>query len=368
MILKKIFRLLFPLSLSVGILFLAQRLLMPKYMGQVVEGAFIEEYYNEETSHDILFLGDCEVYENISPIVLWRDYGITSYIRGSAQQLVPQSYYLLEDTLKFETPKAVVFNVSAMQQYEQENETYNRMTLDGMRWSGSKVKAIKETMTEEEHMIEYVFPILRFHSRWRELENDDLRYLFKRRQVTHNGYYMRADVRPAGEFPVARRRSDYSFDPKAWEYLEKIRMLCEEHGTLLILMKAPSLYPVWYDQWEQQIKDYAKEHQLEYINCIERSDEIGIDFSKDTYDGGLHMNVYGAEKMSRYFGEFLVGISVVEDRRTIAGEDVQNRVWKEKCEFYDQMKAAQEAEFARLGYLKQFTSEEEGGNLYEKTR
>ena len=45
-------------------------------------------------------------------------YGITSYIRGSAQQLTWQSYYLLEDALKHETPKVVVFNVLALKYNE----------------------------------------------------------------------------------------------------------------------------------------------------------------------------------------------------------------------------------------------------------
>ena len=74
------------LPVSAAVLFLLQRLLVPKYMGRVVEGAFIEEYYDEKSPHDVIILGDCEVYENLSPAVLWREYGITSYIRGSAQQ------------------------------------------------------------------------------------------------------------------------------------------------------------------------------------------------------------------------------------------------------------------------------------------
>ncbi len=348
---KRVVRLLLLLLVSGAVLAGVQRLLVPKYMGQVVEGAFIGEYYREDTAHDVLFLGDCEVYENLSPVVLWREYGITSYIRGSAQQLLPQSYYLLEDTLRYETPKVVVFNVSAMQQYTQENETYNRMTMDGMKWSSSKWKAIRATMLEDEHMVEYLFPLLRFHSRWSELEEDDFRYYLTRRQVSHNGYYMRADVRPAGDFPTQRRRASYEFDPRAWEYLERMRMLCEEKGITFMLMKAPSLYPAWYDQWEQQIADYASEHHLAYVNCIRESDGIGIDFSTDTYDGGMHMNVYGAEKMSRYFGALLQELPGVGDGREDAG---LSAVWEEKGRFYDTMKAEQEAEFRELGYLKQF--------------
>ena len=72
-------------------LWFIQQLFMPKYMHDIVEGAMIAEYYKEEPDHDVVFVGDCELYENISPQVLWDEYGINSYIRGSAQQLIWQS-------------------------------------------------------------------------------------------------------------------------------------------------------------------------------------------------------------------------------------------------------------------------------------
>ena len=124
---------------SVGILlillFAMQRLVMPKYVDDVIEGGFTAEYYREENPHEVLMVGDCELYENFSPVTMWKNYGITSYIRGSAQQLTWQSYYLLEDALKYETPDVVVFNVLELKYNEPQREEYNRMTLDGMRWS-----------------------------------------------------------------------------------------------------------------------------------------------------------------------------------------------------------------------------------------
>ena len=154
---------------SVGILlillFAMQRLVMPKYVDDVIEGGFTAEYYREENPHEVLMVGDCELYENFSPVTMWKNYGITSYIRGSAQQLTWQSYYLLEDALKYETPDVVVFNVLELKYNEPQREEYNRMTLDGMRWSVSKVQAIRASMLPEEHFIDYVFPLLRYHSR-----------------------------------------------------------------------------------------------------------------------------------------------------------------------------------------------------------
>lgn len=349
---KKVMFILF-VSLFIGwTLYGLQRLLVPKYMDHVIEGAFIAEYYEETTPHDLLIIGDCEVYENLSPVTLWEEYGITSYIRGSAQQLVSQSYYLLEDTLRYETPKAVLFNIAAMQEGAQVKEAYNRMTMEGMRWSRSKYDAIRASKMEDEHMLEYVFPLLRYHSRWKELNQDDFRYYFKREKVSHNGYYMRADVQPLAGFPAERRRSDYNFPEISYKYLDKMRLLCKEKGITLILMKAPSLYPAWHEQWEEQIQDYASRYGLPYINCISKIPEIGLDFNTDTYNGGQHLNVYGAEKLSRYMGKLLQEKLSLEDHR---GDDRLEAAWRKKSDFYHQSKAEQEREFKELGYLKKFS-------------
>ena len=338
---KTILRMIATVLVVVLVLYLVQRLLMPKYMGDVVEGAMIEEYYDENMDHDVVFIGDCEVYENISPAVLWEEYGINSYIRGSAQQLIWQSYYLMEETLAYEKPDVVVFNVLALQYDEPQRETYNRMTLDGMRWSKSKVDSIFASMTEEEQFIEYVFPLLRYHSRWNELTSDDFTYYWNRPDVTYNGYYMRVDVKPAEDVPEARVLADYSFGENAWKYLDMMRSLCEENDVELVLIKAPSLYPHWYDEWDEQVAEYADVHGLKYYNLLDATDEMGLDFSTDTYDGGLHLNLSGAEKCARYMGEILTNECGLKSRR---GEQRLEEEWKEKLQDYqDEIRRQEEA-------------------------
>lgn len=308
-----------------------QRLLMPKYMTGILEGGMIEEYYEEEKNHDVIFIGDCEVYENFSPAVLWEKYGINSYIRGSAEQLMWQSYYLMEETLSYEKPKAVVFNVLAMMFNEPQKESYNRMTLDGMRWSMSKINSIKASMTEEESFVDYVFPILRYHSRWNQLTEDDFKYFFHKDKVTYNGYYMRVDVLPAENVPKGRPLGDYRFGDRAYEYLDKMVELCKKEGVELILVKAPSLYPYWYPEWDEQMVEYAAKNGLKYYNFLDVTEEIGLDFSVDTYDAGLHLNLSGAEKLSDYFGNILATDCQMESRR---GEKELEEIWKEKLADY----------------------------------
>ena len=316
-------------------LYLLQKILMPNYVDNVVEGNLIKEYYNEENKEfDVVFIGDCEVYENFSPVTLWEKYGINSYIRGSAEQYIWQSYYLLEDTLKYYKPQVVVFNIQSLQFNESDSEAYNRMTLDGMKWSVSKINSIKASMKDNEHFIDYVFPILRYHSRWDELSVNDFKYMFRQPDnIAHNGYYMRVDTKPAVNVPKGRMLTDYNFGDNAWKYLDKMRTLCEENDITLLLIKAPSLYPYWYEEYEQQVLDYANKYNLPYINFLKLTDKIGIDYSTDTYDAGLHMNLSGAEKLSDYIGNLLSDYWKVPNRKD---EKLLSEIWNKKIELYEE--------------------------------
>ncbi len=289
------------------ILGLLQALLMPKYI-ENPEGLLTGEYYAEAGGHDVLFVGDCEVYESFIPAVLWEKYGISSFVRGSAQQLVWQSYYLLEEAYKYETPKVVVFNVLALKYGTPQSEAFNRMTLDGMKWSRTKYEAIKASMTEDENMLDYMLPLLRFHSRITDIKGDDFKYIFTPKRVSHSGYLMQKGIAPMErEHDEGRKLFDYTLPATAMDYLDKMRELCEQNGSELVLIKSPtnSWAYWWYDEWDEQITEYAEENGLAYYNFIDKTDEIGIDWTTDTYDEGVHLNVYGAQKMTEYFGEIL---------------------------------------------------------------
>ncbi len=342
----------FVVLLMIFIFWGLQRIFMPKYASEILEGGMISEYYDDAHKNNILFIGDCEVYENISPAVLWEKYGLTSYTRGSAQQLIWQSYYLLEDALKYEKPDVVVFNVLSMKYDQPQSEAYNRMSIDGMKLSKSKLENIKASMMEEETLISYLFPLLRYHSRWNELKKEDFQYAFsKKRQVTVAGYLMHVEENGVTTIPDPKRLTDYQFGSKSYEYLDKITKLCKENQIELVLIKAPSLLPYWYEEWEEQMVAYAKQNDLKYYNFLECQEEIGIDWETDTYDRGLHLNVKGAEKLADYFGQLLVDNCSFTDYASL--EDVQAD-WAEKLQFYEDMKADQYREMEEYGYLKSY--------------
>ena len=347
---KKIILALVLLALSFGILWFVQRLLVPKYQVGVIEGSFTEEYYKEKVPHDVIILGDCDAYESYSPIKMYEEYGISAYIRGSGEQYIWQSYYLLKDVLRTETPKVVALSIHNMQFDAPRKESYNRMTMDGMRWSKDKVDAINASMMEGETFASYVFPVLRYHDRWNQLTQTDFKHVFSKDITSHNGYYMRCDIKGTKMEHRTPARISYKFGDTAYYYLDQIRLLCAEKGIELILVRAPLEYE-WHKQWDQNIEAYAEQYGLTYLNFNKYRTEIGIDLMYDTYDQGDHLNIYGAEKLSVFFGKYLTEKYDLTDYRTVPSVAAE---YEKDIEFYNWMRDDQLREIEEYGELRSY--------------
>ncbi|MBQ1525113.1 MAG: SGNH/GDSL hydrolase family protein, partial [Firmicutes bacterium] len=177
------------------------------------------------------------------------------------------------------------------------------------------------------------------------------RYMFRSEPLSHNGYVMRVDTKPVTVLPQPVPLADYRFSETDWRYLDMIRDSCRAHDITLILIKSPSCYPHWYEEWDSQIADYAEENGLIYINFLDHQEETGIDYTTDTFDAGQHLNLAGAEKASAWFGKILAEQSGVSDRRS---DPAMASRWEEKIAFYGKMKASQEKQLEETGTVKSF--------------
>ncbi|HAZ91683.1 MAG TPA: hypothetical protein DCX21_06890 [Eubacterium sp.] len=271
-------------------------ILAPKYRSSLKEGSLIDDYYSEPKEHTVLFLGDCEVYQNINPVVIWDRCGVASVVRGTPNQTMPMSYYVLLETLEYEKPKVVVLSILSLTYDRYIKEEYNRLTFDRMKNSGLKYRAISSCT--EDNILSYMFPVIRYHDRFDKLKKED--FDLTASSVSYMGFLPRTEIKAYEGFPVAPKLPDYSFDETNVSYLDKIVSVCKDINIRLVLCKAPTLYPYWYDEWDRQVVEYASKNGLEYINYLECADEMGLDYSTDTYDGGYHLNVSGAYKWSTY--------------------------------------------------------------------
>ena len=107
----------------------------------------IHAFYGEpEDSIDVLCIGSSPLLRGVSPMVMWKEYGFTGYVRASALQAPAVSYGLLAESLQKQTPEVVVLlcdNIFLEYDYA-EREGDLRRGLDGMKMSFHKLKIIQE--------------------------------------------------------------------------------------------------------------------------------------------------------------------------------------------------------------------------------
>ena len=325
---RKIFRIILILLIFFILVIFLGKLVSFKYINEFPEGSFTRDYYSEKNKHDVIILGDCEAYTSFSPIVMYENYGITSFVRGNSRQLIGQSYYILKETLKYEIPKVVVLSVGSMQYNKQEREEYNRLILDDMKWSKEKIDMIKYSMMEDESILSYIFPLLRYHNRITSLTNDDIKYLFNKEVVSHNGFLINKEIKPYTSLPSKKLSDIEHISEDNLNYLQKIIDLCKENSITLILEKSPTLYPYWYGEYDNTIFEIARKNNVDYYNFVNEIKKIEFDFNTDTYDGGTHLNLSGATKFTNYFANLLKNRYNLIDYRDDAdiSSDYKNKI------------------------------------------
>jgi hypothetical protein len=101
-----------------------------------------------------------------------------------------------------------------------------------------------------------------------------------------------------------------------------------------------------------QVKAYAEKYSVRYYNFLEVTDEIGLDYMTDTYDQGAHLNLSGAEKLSKYFGGILVDELGLTSHK---GDAAYDSVWADLVDKHQRIKQTQERLLEENGKLTGFT-------------
>ncbi len=338
--LKKFRSLFFPLIL-VSILAILGDLMSPKRYREIAVDNYHDEhlgmYEMERNTLDVLFIGSSHVFSSVSPEDIFNDYGITAYVQGSSCQKIWQSYYYLKETYYTQKPKVVVLDTFMALDGSPQTEAFNREAIDKMKLSPAKMEAIKtavEFNSNEENFVSYLFPIFRYHDRWEELKQEDYIWFVKGKDSPTKGFLPRIGSVPAtfNELDYTNELEESNVMNETCEvYLDKIKSLCEENGSTLILAKIPTC--LWNQTSSSTISQWAEERKVEFLDYNAESklrEEVSIDWESDSLDGGNHLNYDGAMKFTKVFGKYLSEHFSFEDKR----EKPKYEKWKEDYIYY----------------------------------
>lgn len=264
----------------------------------------ISEFYNEpKNTLDVIFVGESSVYKGVSPMRIWEKYKITSYDYGSPTAKLYNNYYCIKEALKYQKPKVIVLNTDQLFHNEQMKEEYKRLLYDAMKLNKNKVEAIMDPVqnNSRNEQISFIFPILRYHSRWMELEDEDFSKNKGKYDNIFKGYWLVKEIEP---YKGEKYNKYQEISRNELKYFEKIADLCKENSIELIAVEFPSIQ-TWNNSKKEKVEQIAKDNNVRFLDLHDVLDEIGIDWCKDTGDEGYHLNISGTEKISDYLGKFL---------------------------------------------------------------
>lgn len=247
--------------------------------GMLEDGA--RGFYSEKTdSLDTFFIGNSNAYAGFSPMVLWKNYGYTSYVCAEAGQNISQASFLFDEIVSKQKPKLIVLEV---------DELY-----------GSGYQDLVNTT------INRVVPLLYNHSRWKTIKLDQI---FRKTNYTKhrkNKGFWPCEKTVAYEGPEYMRKSDDHdcFSKGIYHVLKHLISKCNKHNVSFMLTHLPSAEN-WNYARHNAVEEFAKQNHLLFLDLDCERDLIKFDLKTDFRDGGAHMNSSGADKCTLRIGEFI---------------------------------------------------------------
>ncbi len=245
-------------------------------------------------SIDAVILGDSESRTNMSPMEMFHIAGFTSYCCGINMENVSEAYEMLKLVFRYQSPKLVILDCNCI--------------YSPFDWKDALMTAL-----------ESVFPVIRWHDRWKELTPEDFTTVpaYTSHEV-RKGYYhaIRASAAPAELTDIYMAESDDQDPIGAINkyYVKRIDSFCRRKGVNLLLLVTPSVMN-WNYARHNACMDLSEELEIPFLDLNLMPEEVPIDWSVDTRDRGNHLNNGGMKKVCDWLAPYLRETYQLEDHR-----------------------------------------------------
>lgn len=303
---KNIFKSVTFIAIFIFLYYLFSYLLLPKDNIKdfgLIKTSQYEILGEKKESVDVVILGDSLVYSSIIPMEIYGNFGYTVFDCAEAAFILPDAYKYLEVAIKSQKPKVTIVGGNLF-----------------FRDSSKRRWYIKY-----ERMLKNILPLFSYHNNWKNILFDNNGLL-----STQKGYKLNKTIKPSKHRNYMKENDKiYEFIPINIEYLKKIIKLTKMYDTQLIVVGFPS-QNAWNYQKDQSFIKLSSELDFQYVNL--NNYDLEINWEKDTKDKGEHLNFYGAQKTSKFLGEFLKELNILTDHR----HDGNYKLWNIAYERYQE--------------------------------
>lgn len=297
-------------------------------------------FMDKTMNYDVLFMGTSHVIDGISPLELYKSYGITSYNMGNYISYMASTYWTLLNAMEVHTPKLVVVDLFALDADQKVFRNIDQVhnAFDAFPLTGTKYRAVNDLFDNFDDKVEMLFPFAKYHSRWNELSSDD----FSWHGNYNAGFEIRTDIEKCAE-DTGTADEDVLPDQYtvSMTYLEKLIEYCDERNIEVLLCYIPCMEP----REEQIYSNYgyvmSEKYDVHYLNLAKY--EGLINYHTDFCDEEGHLNVSGARKVTDEIGRYITEQYHIADNRTTDEAAIWNNYYESYLQNYLMYLEAQNA-------------------------
>lgn len=259
-------------------------------------------------SLDVVYIGTSQYHMGITPLQIWKEYGITGASFNAPLCRARLSYYMIKEVLKYQNPKVIVLDAAVVRGGTDE-EVVNRRTISQFKLSPLKFQALYNCLELKgktiDEIINTAFQFFAYHDKWNQLGEKD--FTGDSSSLAYQkGYLLTTDCTPYSEMDHEANQTPtlFTMDEKTTDYMGKIKTLCEEKGVDLMVVKLPS--DMWNVTYAGIVGRWAEANDVTFLDLTQKQLQRQMHFDKETsYFDGNHMNRIGAETVSSYLGNYL---------------------------------------------------------------
>lgn len=270
-------------------------------------------YEKKKNSLDVVFFGSSYCHTNINPNVLWAEHGIASYDFSADQQNLALTYYYVEEMFKRQKPRLIVIETSVIPDSKYDANAQLHYSLDPLRLGRAKIKAALKRVKPEE-IVEMMFPLVKYHSRWTELSKFDYDYFSNSPKNVFNGNISLMGIASDFSYDSSLAGNVYNLSNVAIDFILKIKRLADKNNAKAFFIFTPLANPSVTDFYRRAIIQFLEKAQIDFYDFNGHFADIQTDMTTDYHDM-VHMTYWGNVRFSRHLGNVLKARYDIPDRR-----------------------------------------------------
>lgn len=307
-------------------------------------------YEEKENTMDVMYVGGSICITAWLPYNAWESNGITSCAFGKSSMLANSVEYVIKEAEKTQNPELYIIDLRPFQYTLESYEgKHIRALSNTIPYSKNRTDLINASidyvwdMGNQIDKMSYYVDFLLYHGEIESFKKNTSVKHQKNSNFSSKGFFVVIKHNEIKEVDNSKVYDSVPVSKNAENSIKELMTYLNENNKKALFVVTP------YEELEEHraqynyLKEIIIENGFDYFNANEHITEIGIDVKRDFYDPA-HMNIFGAEKYTKYLSEYISKKYDLEDRRN----NPKYSYWNDDLKEWKKIQSTYEKEIENL--------------------